>query len=292
MVGYIEDATVTSQFRIRFDAGYDMDSPDRAEFFYAKCGCYRSLPSDHPAFDPTAPGPGPGIVTRLNFQQAYFLGEYAVHPRVSVFAELPIRWIKPIDFLSGTGSFSNQSGLADIKAGAKFALASSAMHDVTILVRGSIPTGDSTKGLGTDHGSIEPAILYHQGLNDRAAVEMQFGDWHPLGSSKGPVAGNGNFAGDIIYYGIGPSVDVYRSRTGVRFSPVLELVGWHVVRGYQTSTLLAPSGPDAKGINIVNLKFGARTTFNSGSIYIGYGTALTSNVWYDKILRLEYRTRL
>src|SRR5689334_1861017 len=40
MAGYIEDATVGSGFSIRFDSGWDMNSPDRAEFFYAKCGCY------------------------------------------------------------------------------------------------------------------------------------------------------------------------------------------------------------------------------------------------------------
>src|SRR6476469_587599 len=41
MVGYIEDPSVASQVRVRFDAGFNMTSPDRAEFFYGKCGCYR-----------------------------------------------------------------------------------------------------------------------------------------------------------------------------------------------------------------------------------------------------------
>jgi hypothetical protein len=292
MVGYIEDATVRSQIRLRFDSGYDIDSPDRAEFFYAKCGCYRDLVGS-PALDPNAPGPGPGIVTGMNYQQLYFMGEYALSAHASVFAELPVRWLKPLEFIPGTGSFGNQSGLADIRAGAKLSLSSDDMHDVTVMVRGSFPTGDSTKGLGTDHGSVEPAILYHQNVGDRAAVEMQFGDWHPTSSSKGPLPGDGNFAGDIIYYGIGPSVDVYRSRSGVRFSPVVELVGWRVMRGYQTSTFASGGTGAAKGINIVNLKLGARTTMaNGGSFYIGYGVGLTDSVWYDKILRLEYRAKL
>ena len=291
MVGYIEDATVQSQFRVRFDSGYDIDSADRAEFFYGKCGCYRDL-AGSPALDKDAPGPGPGIVTGLNFQQMYFLGEYAVHGRVSLFAELPIRWIQPLGFVPNTGSFGNQSGLADIKAGAKLSLVSDDMRDVTVLVRGSFPSGDSLKGMGTAHGTFEPAILYRQNLNDRSAIEMQFGDVHPLSSSKGPLPGNGDFAGDVIYYGIGPSFDVYESRGGVRFSPVVELVGWHVVSGYQTSTFAAGGTGDASGINIVNLKFGARTTMpNGGSFYIGYGVGLTTHVWYDKILRVEYRAK-
>src|SRR5688500_12922263 len=44
MVGYIEDATVRTQVRMRFDAGFGNDVPDRAEFFYAKCGCYQFDP--------------------------------------------------------------------------------------------------------------------------------------------------------------------------------------------------------------------------------------------------------
>jgi hypothetical protein len=288
MVGYIEDATIMSQLRIRFDAGFDMDSPDRAEFFYAKCGCYRDL-AGSALFDADAPGPGPGLLQSLNFQQLYVTGEYAVNERFSLFAELPFRWIKPLDFLAGTGSFDNQGGVGDIKAGAKFGLVTDEARDVTVLVRASFPTGDPRKGLGSDHGSVEPAILYRQSLNDRAAIESQFGVWHPTGSSKGPLPSSGKFAGDVIYYGIGPSFDLV-STDRVRFSPVVELVGWHVVRGFETKTVLSPIGGAAKGINVVNLKFGARTSFaNGGSFYVGYGVALTSDVWYEKVLRLEYR---
>ena len=252
MVGYIEDSTITSQVRFRFDTAFDMDSPDRAEFFYAKCGCYRDLGSSSPAFDPNAPGPGPGIVEGLNFQQFYVDAEFAAGNRVSVFAELPFRWIKPTDFTPGTGSFGNQGGVGDVKVGAKFGLVSEEARDVTVMVRASLPTGDSRKGLGTDHGSIEPAILYRQEINDRVAIETQFGDWHPLNGSKGPFPGNGKFTGDVVYYGIGPSFDVVRTDR-VRFSPVVELVGWHVVKGFETKTLLTPIAGDAKGINVVNL---------------------------------------
>ena len=43
MVGYIDNAVVHSEIRIRFDAALDDQTPDRAEFFYAKCGCYAFL---------------------------------------------------------------------------------------------------------------------------------------------------------------------------------------------------------------------------------------------------------
>ena len=73
-------------------------------------------------------------------------------------------------------------------------------------------------------------------------------------------------------------------------TPVVELIGWRVLKGFETKTLLDPIGGDAGGVNIVNLKFGARTSFNnSGSFYVGFGWHLTDAVWYDKMLRIEYR---
>ena len=56
MVGYIDDSSISNKFRVRFDSGTDIEGADRAEFFYAKCGCYRDLPPTNPAYDPDAPG--------------------------------------------------------------------------------------------------------------------------------------------------------------------------------------------------------------------------------------------
>ena len=92
------------------------------------------------------------------------------------------------------------------------------------------------------------------------------------------------FAGSVLSYGVGPSVEVYSSEN-LRFAPVVELVGWRVLGGFQTA-----DPADASGINIVNLKFGGRATWaNGSSVYGGYGRALTGSVWYNDILRFEYR---
>ena len=99
MGAYIEDASVISKIRIRFDSAFGTNVPDRAEFFYAKCGCYQlDLPPYH---DPDAPGPGPGVPIELNYQQFYAYLEHAFAPRLSLFGELPFRAIQPhgwIDF--------------------------------------------------------------------------------------------------------------------------------------------------------------------------------------------------
>jgi hypothetical protein len=289
MVGYIDDAIIESQVRIRFEVGFENRAPDRAEFFYAKCGCFRDL-AGTPFFDPDAPGPGPGLAQDIDFRQFMVEAEYAASDRFAVFGEVPIRWIQPQLFAPGTGSFENQGGFGDIRAGAKLGLAASPDYALTFRFQAYFPTGDAGKGLGTDHASIEPALLYFQkfpNTSDRLALESQFGFWFPTGGSNPPVpTDDDNYSGNVMFYGIGPSYVVYDSND-VRIAPVVELVGWHVLSGFE-----APPGAsttDASGTNIVNLKFGARVNFKKNSLYVGYGHALTSESWYDDIVRVEYR---
>lgn len=295
MVGYIENAIVGPQLRIRFDAGFNNDTPDLAEFFYAKCGCYALLATAIPAaFDPKAPGPGPGVPKNINFQQLYFNTEYALNPRFSVFSEIPFRWIQPQSFLAVPPfpGFSSQGGIGDVRGGIKIALLASSDRYLTAQLKTYGPSGNASKGLSTNHWSIEPAALYFQKLSPRATLEAQLGVWLPIGGSRGvPTSTSKHFWGDVLFYGVGPSYELYHSDR-VRFAPVVELVGWRIMGGFQTQ----PGGPilgaaaDTSGTNIVNIKLGARTAFGRhSSIYAGYGHALTSADWYKNLVRVEYR---
>lgn len=45
---------------------------------------------------------------------------------------------------------------------------------------------------------------------------------------------------------------------------------------------------EVSGMNIVNLKFGLRTSIGfHNSFYVGFGQALTHDDWYKHIVRLE-----
>lgn len=286
MVGYVEDATIESKVRLRFDSALHDTAPDRAEFFYAKCGCYSGLPANNPAFDPDAPGPRPGAADDVNFRQLFLEGEFAVDTRVSIFGQIPIRWLLPQSFIPGTGgSFPNQTGFGDVRVGVKLGAVDSDVTAVTAKLQLYLPTGDAAKGLGTDHASVEPAMLFLQQLSDIVTLESQVGLWLPIGGAAPvPTSAEGHFSGTVFFYGIGPSFTVYETDR-VRFAPVIELVGWRVQDGNQTSA----EGSDASGTNIVNLKIGARAIFGQASVYAGYGHALTDRTWYDNIFRLEYR---
>ncbi len=294
MVGYIEDAMVGSRVRFRFDGARDNPFPDRAEFFYAKCSCYQGLAGIIPgAFDPDASGPGRGVPETVNFQQLYLNAEYAPSSRFSFLVELPVRWLQPQGFkpIPPFPGFSNQSGLADVRVGVKAALVADDDRNLTFRLNAYIPTGDASSGLGTDHVSVEPALLYHQQAG-RAAVESQIGMWIPAGGNAGvPTASSDKMSGSVLFYGIGPSFELYNSGR-VRFAPVVELVGWRVLNGFQTQVggPLLGAAAEAGGTNIVNLKIGARTSLNTrSSFYVGYGWALTDATWYEKVIRVEYR---
>jgi Putative MetA-pathway of phenol degradation len=294
MVGYVDDAIVGSQIRIRFDAGLHDNAPDRADFFYAQ---YAGLN-----------GPGPNsVVTDLNFQQLYLRGEYAPMQRLSFFTEVPFRWIQPqhaVASVSPTNFLTDEGGISDVAAGFKLAAIASTNRYLTFQFQATFPSGDASSGLGTAHYSIAPSLLYFQRFSDRFTLEAELGDSHPIGGSScrtpctstnvsGPP--NQGFAGDVFYYGFGPSYLLYRGEH-VQVAPVIELVGWTVLGGLETNCV--PGVPNcavqeamsADGTDIVNIKAGARAMVGAhSSFYIGYGHQLTHAFWYKEIVRAEYR---
>jgi hypothetical protein len=262
-VGYIDAAIPRTMFRLRFDAAYDDNRPDRAEFFYAKCGCFAG-----------APGP-PLAETSVNYQDISAYLEAALCNRFSAFVEVPVRFLDPeLNRVS--------DGLADMNAGFKWAFVACDERYLTFQLRTYIPTGNSERGLGTDHVSLEPAFLAYQRLTKRLAVEGELRDWIPIGGT--------DFAGNVIRYGVGLGYDIVQAHT-LRITPIVEFVGWTVLGGKELAVAGTTSSTlDASGDTIVNVKLGTRVTVGDhNDFYIGYGRALTGDVWYKDILRLEYR---
>ena len=99
----------------------------------------------------------------------------------------------------------------------------------------------------------------------------------------------------MLRYGVGTS---YLAWQGQRLyvAPVAEFVGWTVLSGKELSDEGAVS---AAGDTIINGKFGIRIgrgepeqafySTDSSDLYIGYGRALTGEVWYKDMLRIQYR---
>jgi hypothetical protein len=271
-VGYIDSAIPGNQLRLRFDAGYNSNVPNRGAFFYQR--------------SPESPGDRPE--TRVDYQEFSAYGEVALNRRFSAFVEVPVRLLNPeID--------DNAKGLGDMNFGFKWAFLYEDDNVLTFQLRTYLPTGDGTVGLGTSHVSLEPALLGYHRVNERLSTEGELRLWIPIGDTPFEVGsvsgGSANFASTVVRYGVGVHYDVVRTPRLI-VSPVAEVVGWTFLDGKKTIAL--PSGPgvdqSASGDTIVNLKLGSRFKVpDLGDLYIGYGRALTGERMYRDILRAELR---
>lgn len=259
-VGYIDSAVPISQFRFRWDQAFNNNRPTRAEYFYPR----------------GAPQGGPGLPlpeTNINFQDLTGYLEVAGSQRWSVFVEAPVRILHPQVNQDATG-------FADMNAGFKVVMLEGEQWLLTGQLRSYLPTGQADRGLGTHHVSLEPALLFNYRVADWLSLEGEFRFWAPIGGT--------DFAGDILRYGVGVAVG---QRQPDRFwaTPVVEFVGWTVLNGLESAGAAVLS---AQGDTIVNMKAGVR--FGVGEradFYAGYGRALTGDVWYQDIVRLEFRYR-
>jgi hypothetical protein len=260
--GYIDNAIPGNEFRLRFDASYDDNRPNRAEFFYPR---------------PAPRGPGlPDPESRVDFQDFSAYLEAAATGRLSGFVEVPWRFLNP-------QINADHNGLADMNAGVKYAFIRDPDLVATFQFRTYIPTGDPHRGLGTDHVSLEPALLVWKLITERFGLEGELRYWAPVGGTE--------FAGDILRYGVGVHYDLPRVGN-VLFSPTLTFVGWTVLSGKES--VLQPSRfvtvDDAAGETIVNFKVGVRALSERfGDLFVGYGRPLTGDRWYENTLRVEWR---
>jgi hypothetical protein len=259
--GYIDFAMPMNQIRLRYDSAYNNNRPDRAEYFYAKCGCFGG------------DAPGPILPERsVDFQEGSLYIELAPTERFSVFVDLPFRSINP-------EVNENASGFSDLRFGFKYAFIYDECQILTFQLRGYVPTGDARQGLGTDHVSLEPALLYTRRLSDTLTLYGEFGEWLPIGGT--------DFQGNILIYGAGLGYTAYDSGS-FRVTPLAEMVGWTVLSGQELNPNVG-GAVAAGGDTIINGKLGVRAGGPRQDFYLGYGRALTGEVWYEEIVRFEYR---
>jgi hypothetical protein len=280
-VAYIDSAIIATAARFRFDAAFDFDEADRAEYFYSTWEQFGGKTD--------AATIGPNDSVDAQFFWLYY--EHQLAYRLSAFVETPYILNDP----SGTaGNVTvpgrSGSGIGDMIAGVKFLLVDHCDELVTFQLKNYIPTGDEDEWLTAGHYSIEPALLYFNRINDCWTLEAEVRDWISIGGAVNPE-NNLPYAGNVLRYGLGLTYHGFNSACW-SFKPVTEVVGWSVLEGQKFA--FNPNGPvDASGDTIVNLKLGARIARHGGraDIYLGYGTAVTDEAWYNDIVRAEYRVR-
>lgn len=264
-VGYIDPALPMNVVRFRYDNAHGNNRPTRGTFFYAKQG----------AGNPGLPLPE----SNVDYQDLALYGEHLFGQRFSVFVEVPTRF-------ANFRINQDQSGLADMNAGFKYAFLRNDNTVGTFQLRTYAPTGNPKKGLGTSHASLEPAFLLFHRFSERLVSENELRLWVPIGGPPG-------FESEVIRYGTGLGYNLYQGEF-LTVAPVVEVVGWTFLNGQSEvvlpSSFEAPQDKGAGGTTIINLKAGFRFRWDGlGDIYAGYGHALTGAVLYKEIARVELR---
>ncbi len=291
MIGYIDDATVGTKVRIRFDTGMNIDRPDRAEFFYAKCGCY-SDPClvGNPAFRSRRTRAAPGCRDRSELPAVLCPGGVRAEPARVHFRRTAIA-LAPASGVRGRRRRILQLVGTRRPQDRREVRAFIDQHAGRVRAGAVLPAvGRLGKGLGTNHASLEPALLIYQRASERVVIEGELSVRLPFGR----IGARADCRGRQVRRQC--ALLWHRAeRRGLSFRWVQRLArhrvhGLDVLSGFVTLPGPTDVSADASGTNIVNLKFGGRIGWKDySSFYVGYGKALTDAKWYDDILRFEYR---
>ncbi len=260
-VGVIDSALPRTMMRLRFDAGFHITQPARAETYFAKPGVLGGR------------GLGP-IEKNLVYHDFSLYGEYALVPEFSTFVEVPYRFLNP-------DINPNTRGPGDANFGIKLCTWSDEKFIATFQFRVFNPTSVNP-GLGVEHWTAEPALLASWKVYDKFLLEGEFRYWAPLTSD--------DFAGDMLRYGIGLS---YGQRTDTFwFAPVIEGVGWTIMSGktvvYHSETSYTVK--DNNHQTIFNGYVGLRAGYGQHlDFYLGYGRSFTGDFFTRDFARFEMR---
>jgi hypothetical protein len=285
---FVDYARPRTVMRFRNDYGWDLQFPDRNEFFWAREQIQKNAPPNSSGSFTSIPGgTGPGRPSTfpknkpflgqpsVNYDQLSFYTETAASTRASVFVELPYRTVSP-----RFGGF--HAGFADMNVGTKGVILDTEILLLTIQFRTFIPTGNAVFGLGTGHVSLEPSLLGSFKLGPNAYLQGQLSEWIPIG-------GDNNYQGAIIHYHGSYNQVLCRFAPDSPLIATFEGSGWSFQDGAYTNPAIGPN-VNSSGSTYFSIGPGLRAVI-SNAIDFGGAVAfpISNNHWGDPTLRIEFR---
>lgn len=257
---FVDAARPVTQSRFRWDGGYRMVLPDRAEYFWARIGAEGR----------------PLAETELTYHDLTHYTEACVGG-FSMFVEMSYRSLYP-DVNTHT------AGFGDITAGTKSLLFDCELMQISFQTKFITPVGNPMKGLGTGHLSIEPSILTSIKISEHMWAQTQLSEWIPIG-------GDPEYAGAILHYHGSVNRTLLGHPGGVHVVGTLEGNGWSFQDGGYTDPVLGPmqrasnysyfSGGGGVRVFVCNkIDFGVASTM-----------ALGDKHWAEQLIRAEFRAR-
>jgi hypothetical protein len=272
-VDYARPQTLT---RFRWDDGINMQFPDRSEFFWARAGLTRK--NQFMGTGPKLPNfklrnghPLRGWYD-IDWDQISYYQEAATS-RASVFVEIPYRsWTSVLG--------PHHAGFSDMNAGTKSLLLDCELLQVTFQFRTYIPIGQTSKGLGVGHVSLEPSLLFALHLAAQTYLQAQISEWTPIGGSA--------YAGAVFHHHASLNQVIWRITPDVPLIAMIEYNGWTFQAGNFTAPVIGPVhsagetywtvGPSLRLSICKRIDFGAAIAY-----------PVSDHHWADPQVRSEFR---
>jgi hypothetical protein len=208
---FLDSPRPVTHVRFRYDGIFDIDRPDRAEYFM------KQFANDK-------------FINQASFNEFHLYNEIAPTPGFAFFIDLPFRSsaFEPAG-LASTPADSSRFG--DMSLGTKSVILDCELLLLTFQFTTYIPTGNPTAaGIGTGHVSLEPALLGALKLTPDLYAQFQTALWIP-------IAGGSDVAGSVVHNRLSLNYVLYRFLPDVQLIGTAEVLNYNVVYGGYTASL-------------------------------------------------------
>ena len=256
---FVDGARPITQARLRWDAGYHLQFPDRAEYYWARIG-----------------GKGPARPeTNVNYHYLSFYSEAATE-KFSAFIEMPYWQFNPEQNRGG-------NGFGNLNIGTKTMFLDCELVQMSFQIVTGIPTGSPGKGVSNGHVSIEPSLIAAIKLYPDTYLQAQIAQWIPIGGTAG-------FQGGILHYHASLNHVICRPVADTQLVGTLEFNGWTFQSGSYTDPLLGVQS--ANNYTYFSIGPGVRYII-CDKVDIGFGAqfSVTNQHFADTLYRTELRWR-
>jgi hypothetical protein len=258
---FVDGIRPVTQQRIRYTGTFDLQAPDRNEFFFARA-------------DGNGPGPTPlagraavyhrgggiHLLTRpflpsVDINQVSLYTEAAnADGTISAFVEIPYQTVQ-------SGFYPFGSGFGNLNAGTKSILFDSPLLQLAFQFRTYAPIGPVNRGLANGHVSLEPSLIAALRLNDRTYLQAQLAQWIPLG-------GTPDYQGSILDYHFSLNHQIWQINPDIPLMGTLEYGGYSFQTGGY-STFAYGTEPGTAGTQLYTIRHSS-----SGGTYSNIATGL------------------
>ncbi|MGL4553755.1 MAG: hypothetical protein ACRC33_21540 [Gemmataceae bacterium] len=247
-----------THMKLGADYGWDLRFPDKGETFTKK---------------------GTLNLRKTDYMDAYLYNEAAPTPGFGFFIYMPIRHVDPVN-----PEISGGSGFGDMVIGTKSVILDCELLLATFMFKTFLPTGNSAKGVGTGHVSLEPSMTSALKLTPYSYLQSQLGFRFPLG-------GDSNFQGSMPYGGLSYNHLLWNCGKDIELIGNLEMTVACLANGKYTDEFgieqrardlgtFVTAGPGIRLIVCQKVDVGISTSF-----------PLTQESAFGNLLRAEFRWR-